>query len=127
MSLLVAQAVLEDVQAAVEPVEADMYREEEVSIPFVWVRAPDTISGPVRSIKAFKNSFLYVDLWTFSWRDMDELEAELAFLDGFVVADFEDAHGIRYGLNTANRIQESDSVHSMLTYGVSYIDGRVIA
>ena len=118
-------AILTGVRAAVTPVTVEPYRPETFSLPFIWVRHPSTNVGPYPQYDVFKGGLLIIDIWDYSWVDVEALEKKLAYLDGHTVLSSGDARNIRYQKEAANPLDEPDACHLSLTYSVQFADMRV--
>lgn len=125
--LALANAVLGDIRLAVSPVPVSLYRPETVEVPFCWVRPPDSSAGRYGVMPSHRSGVLYVDVWAYSWAEVETIEGNLAFLGEWSVGSFENALGIHYRQGSATRVQEPDAMHSTLLYTVSYNDRRVMA
>lgn len=96
-------------------------------MPFCWVRPPDSSAGPYGTLPSNRTGVLYVDVWAYSWAEVEAIEDDLAFLGTWGVGSFENALGIHYRQESATRVQEPDSCHSTLLYTLSYNDRRLMA
>lgn len=123
----IANSVLDDIQTAVSPTPADIYRDETVSIPYVWVRPPSTNPGPYRHASAFKGALLTIDIWHYAWVGVDVIEEQLAFLEDLTILSHGDARAITFEKNTSVPLQEADACHLTITYSTSFVDMRVFA
>jgi hypothetical protein len=119
VSLTLATTVLDDIKTAVDPVEADLYRPETVAVPFVWVRPATTSIGPKSAQSPYRRGLLTVDIWAWSWADVDGLEAEVI---GAVTG--ERSGPVRYHLESETRVSEPDACHSTLIFSTYFDDLR---
>lgn len=120
-----SQAILTTVRTWVSPVTVEEYRPENFSVPFVWLRHPQTNIGPYRAYDVLKGAILYIDIFGSAWSDVDAIEKDLAPLENYVVLTYGDAKVIRYQKESAIPVYEEGSAHLVLTYSAAFADMRV--
>lgn len=114
-----ATAILDAVRTSVAPVPAEDYREDTLSVPWLWIRPPSTSTGTKPAQTRYRQGLVLIDIWADSWEQVEEMGASLAWLNGHVT----DA-GYRYRLESDIPVLEPDAAHLTLTYGVLYDDVR---
>lgn len=114
-----ADAILPRIRTSVDPVPAEDYRDDPVSVPWVWVRPPSTSTGTKPAQTRYRQGLVLIDIWADSWEQVEEMGASLAWLNGHVT----DA-GHRYHLESDIPVLETGAMHLTLTYGVKYDDLR---
>lgn len=114
-----ADAILPRIRTSVDPVPAEDYRDDPVSVPWVWIQPPSTSTGSKPAQDRYRQGLVLIDIWADSWEQVEDIEASLAWLNGHVT----DA-GYRYRLQPSVPVLEPGAAHLRLTYGVLYDDLR---
>lgn len=113
MSEALVSGILPAIQAGLAPlgISCEDWRPDVVEVPFAWVRPPNTSRG---RIFRWRSGLLMLDVWHYSWEEVQTAVDTLAWLDGH------QERGAIYWLESDVRTDEPDAKHAVLTYSVGY-------